>query len=182
MNRSIKVALSERGWTDASPGSKKGFKEPKLRLGAREFREMDGIKNKVGLEVQFGKYAFMGYDIFAKMPIFAKHGLIDCGIEVVVMSSMLRDMSTGVSSFEQIVLDMQHRGVADIDLPTLVVGIAPTPSEIEACHLKRQRFAADPAALLKSGEVAKGFSGSKPGPKGDRSAYFESEQDDSAGE
>ncbi|WP_448379763.1 BglII/BstYI family type II restriction endonuclease, partial [Gloeomargarita sp.] len=34
------------------------------------YREMDFIKNKVGIEVQFGKYAFMVYNVCAKMTIF----------------------------------------------------------------------------------------------------------------
>jgi hypothetical protein len=51
------------------------------------FRAMDGVKDGVGLEIQSGKYAFMGYDILSKMPIFAARGTIDCGIEVVPMKS-----------------------------------------------------------------------------------------------
>ncbi len=35
------------------------------------------------------------------------------------------EMSTGVSYFEQIVWDLEHRGVADIDIPVLILGIAP---------------------------------------------------------
>ena len=85
--------------------------------GEKGFREMDGIKNKVGLEIQFGKYAFMAYDIFSKMPIFHKRGLIDCGIELVLSHNMIKDFSTGVGSFNQIVvLDMKERGVADLDI------------------------------------------------------------------
>lgn len=34
-------------------------------------------------------------------------------------------MSTGVSYSEQIVWDLEQRGVADIDIPVLVMGIAP---------------------------------------------------------
>jgi hypothetical protein len=32
-------------------------------------------------------------------------------------------MSTGVSYFEQFVWDLQHRGVSDIDIPVLIIGI-----------------------------------------------------------
>ncbi len=34
-------------------------------------------------------------------------------------------MSTGVSYFEQLVWDLKNRGVADIDIPVLVLGIIP---------------------------------------------------------
>lgn len=33
------------------------------------------------------------------------------------------DMSTGVSYFEQFVWDLESRGVADIDIPGLILGI-----------------------------------------------------------
>jgi len=32
-------------------------------------------------------------------------------------------MSTGVSYFEQFVWDLNHRGVSDIDIPVLIIGI-----------------------------------------------------------
>src|SRR5579885_2542550 len=69
MNFCIKKVLHPHGWTKPAPKSKKGFKEPRINLAKGAFREMDGISNKVGLEIQFGKYAFMGYDIFSKMVI-----------------------------------------------------------------------------------------------------------------
>ena len=83
------------------------------------------MKNKVAVEVQFGKYAFMAYDMFSKMPIFYKQGLIDCGVEIVPMQTMMKEMSTGVSSYQQILCDFDLRGVADIDIPTVVIGIEP---------------------------------------------------------
>jgi len=173
MNLLIKTHLHPLGWTKSAPTSKKGFKEPRINFGRGAFREMDGIKNKVGVEIQFGKYAFMGYDIFSKMVIFHNNGLIECGIEVVAMRELVRQMSTGVSSFTQIVLDMAQRGEADIDIPTLVVGIGLTEAEETGCQEKRVRFAADPAALLVAGDVAKGRQGANPGPKGADELYLD---------
>jgi len=166
MNDFLKTTLSPRGWTEPAPNSKKGFREPRIYLeGGREFREMDGIKNKVGLEIQFGKYAFMGYDIFSKMVIFSKRNLIDCGIELVVMPSMISNMSTGVSSFTQIVMDMRARGEADLDIPTLILGMEPTTEEWEEVEDKRDRFRKNKAELIANGEVSSGREGAKPGPK-----------------
>jgi len=64
LNKALKLELCDHGWTEKSNG-KKGYIEPRHAFGKNRFREMDGIKNKVGLEIQFGKYAFMGYDIFS---------------------------------------------------------------------------------------------------------------------
>ena len=84
---------------------------------------MDAIKNEVGVEVQFGKYAFMVYNVAAKMTIFANQGLINAGIEIVPMLSLASEMSTGVSYFEQIKTDLEMRGVSNIDVPVLILGI-----------------------------------------------------------
>lgn len=86
-------------------------------------REMDFVKNRVGVEVQFGKYAFMVYNVCAKMTIFHNHGVIDVGVEIVPLKELASEMSTGVSYFEQFVWDLEHRGVADIDIPVLILGI-----------------------------------------------------------
>lgn len=87
------------------------------------FREIDFVKNRVGVEVQFGKYAFMVYNVCAKMTIFHKLGVIDAGIEIVPLKIFADEMSTGVSYFEQFVWDLEHRGVADIDIPVLILGV-----------------------------------------------------------
>jgi len=92
-----------------------------LRKGA--FREMDFIKQNLGVEVQFGKYAFMVYNVCAQMTIFHKLGYIDTGIEIVPIKQFSEQMSTGVSYFEQFVWDLEHRGVSDIDIPVLILGI-----------------------------------------------------------
>ena len=165
LNHRLKNFLSPLGWSEPAPKTKKGFREPRLYLGDREFREMDGVKNKVGLEVQFGKYAFMGYDIFSKMPIFAQKGKIDCGIEVVAMPEMIKEMSTGISSFSQIVDDMTHRGEADLDVPTLVIGLGLTKAERVACEEKRKQFHEAPDKLIRDGKVSRPRVTTKPGPK-----------------
>ncbi|HEV2209273.1 MAG TPA: BglII/BstYI family type II restriction endonuclease [Verrucomicrobiae bacterium] len=87
------------------------------------FREMDFVKEKLGIEVQFGKYAFMVYNVCAKMTIFRNLGHIDCGIEIVPVKALVEEMSSGVSYFEQFVWDLETRGVANIDIPVLILGV-----------------------------------------------------------
>ena len=97
------------------------YKPPQLNKGA--FREMDFIKERLGIEVQFGKYAFMVYNVCAKMTIFNKRGYINAGIEIVPIKQFADEMSSGVSYFEQFVWDLEQRGVSDIDIPVLILGI-----------------------------------------------------------
>lgn len=87
------------------------------------YREMDFVKDKLGVEVQFGKYAFMVYNVCAKMTIFNKLGIIDTGIEIVPIKNFADEMSTGVSYFEQFVWDLEYRGVSNIDIPVLILSI-----------------------------------------------------------
>jgi len=166
LNDYLKKYLCELNWTEKVPGSAKGFREPRISMGAGgEFREMDGIKNKVGLEIQFGKYAFMAYDILSKMPIFAQRGLIECGIELVAMPSIVKNMSTGVSSYTQIVAELQERGHSDLDIPTLIIGIDCDASEWEKIEEKRIRYLNNAEQLHLNGEVRGSRNGAKPGPK-----------------
>ena len=85
--------------------------------------EMDLVKSHTCVEVWFGKYAFVAYKVSAKMTIFYNQNIIDAGIEMVPVKSMADQMSSGVSYFEQIKWDLENRGVADIDIPVIVMGI-----------------------------------------------------------
>jgi len=98
-----------------------GYDPKRLRAGA--FREMDFVKDWLGVEVQFGKYAFMVYNVCAKMTIFRNLGHIKHGIEIVPVKAFADEMSSGVSYFEQFLWDLETRGVANIDVPVLILGI-----------------------------------------------------------
>lgn len=165
MNNYLKLVLHQRGWTKkAKDGKKKKFTEPRHAFGKGRFREMDGIKNKVGLEIQFGKYAFMGYDIFSKMIIFKNLKYIECGVEIVPGSELVRLMSTGVSSFEQLLVDFENRGESNIDIPVFVLSIGLTDKEKTKSQTFRELFRTNRAEALSKIKLRK-YSGSKPGPK-----------------
>ena len=88
------------------------------------FREMDLVKDGLAVEMPFGKYASVVYSGCAKMTIFHNLGFIDAGIEIVPIEEFADEMSTGVSYFEQFVWDLEKRGVSNIDIPVLILGIA----------------------------------------------------------
>jgi len=122
MNRLFKKTLKDSGWT---VGKRIYLKTTVPEIGETHegYREIDAVKNNLGVEIQFGKYAFMVYNVAAKMTIFSKHGVIDSGIEIVPMGTLQKEMSTGVSTFQQIKTDLECRGVSNIDIPVLVLGI-----------------------------------------------------------
>lgn len=128
LNRAFTSVFLSKGWQKkkvqciySTRHYLKGYTPSTPARGA--FREMDFVKEKLGVEVQFGKYAFMVYNVCAKMTIFKKLGIIDTGIEIVPVKVFADQMSTGVSYFEQFVWDLDKRGVSDIDIPVLVLGI-----------------------------------------------------------
>ena len=130
LNKEISDGFLELGWEKKrvlcdypTQYYSEGYEAPHVSKGA--FREMDFIKNELGIEVQFGKYSFMVYNVCAKMTIFHNMGFIDVGIEIVPVKELAEDMSSGVSYFEQFVWDLEQRGVSDIDIPVLILGVAP---------------------------------------------------------
>ena len=105
LNIAYKTEFAKYSWTNHRERCEysKGFytKEhmPKDMKG-KPFREMDFIKEKLGVEVQFGKYSFMVYNVCAKMTIFKNLGHINAGVEIVPIKQFADNMSTGVSYFE----------------------------------------------------------------------------------
>ena len=126
LNKDFKKLLNPLGWKNykvecdySREHYTKGYAPTDTR-GA--FRDMDFVKEKLGVEVQFGKYAFMVYNVCAKMTIFSNLKIINAGIEIVPVKRFAGEMSTGVSYFEQFAWDLTQRGVADIDIPVLILG------------------------------------------------------------
>jgi hypothetical protein len=128
LNTCFKNQLYPKGWSSVrvecdypTQFYTPGYAPTRLRKGA--FREMDFVKRRLGLEVQFGKYSFMVYNVAAKMTIFRNLGHIDTGVEIVPVKALANEMSSGVSYFEQFVWDLEKRGVSNIDIPVLILGI-----------------------------------------------------------
>ncbi len=71
------------------------------------FKQIDFVKENVLVEVQFGKYAFMFYDI-AKFQYFFNENKADLGVEIVPCHALHKQMSTGVSYGEQLVYDIER--------------------------------------------------------------------------
>lgn len=127
LNERFKALLTPQGWRHHKEPCEYSTEyyldgyQPEKTQGA--FRDMDFVKEKLGVEVQFGKYAFMVYNVCAKMTIFRNLGVIDTGVEIVPVKRFANEMSTGVSYFEQFAWDLSKRGVSNIDVPVLILGI-----------------------------------------------------------
>lgn len=92
-------------------------------LRANNFRHIDFVKDKLGVEIEFGKPVAMIYSGCAKMTIFHNLGYIDCGIEIVPVKAFAEKLLSGGSYFEQFIWDLESRGISDIDIPVMIIGI-----------------------------------------------------------
>jgi len=103
-----------------------GVSQPRI-----SYLQTDFVKDRIAIEVQFGKYAFVAFDLFVKHLLFYSGDLIDLGIEILPMKSMLSDpaggrrMSTGIAYFEGEVYNILRHGRNSPPVPLLVIGIAP---------------------------------------------------------
>ena len=109
---------------------KSGVKRPMVSK-----KQTDFVKEKIAIEVQFGKYAFVAFDLFVKHLLFYSGEVINLGIEILPMKSMLiepgrgRKMSTGIAYYEGEVYNVMRHGRASPPVPLLIIGVADERSD-----------------------------------------------------
>ncbi len=89
------------------------------------FKQTDFVKNEVAVEVQFGKYAFVAFDLFVKHLLFYSGGVINLGIEILPTKKMQSKMSSGVAYYEGEVYNVLRHGRNNPPVPLLILGIEP---------------------------------------------------------
>jgi hypothetical protein len=89
------------------------------------YNQTDFIKNKIGIEVQFGKYFAVTYDLFVKHLSFYSGQIINIGIEIVPTKAMLKDMSSGPPWYEKEIHNVMRHGRTNPPVPLLILGIEP---------------------------------------------------------
>jgi hypothetical protein len=87
--------------------------------------QTDFMKDKVAVEVRFGKYSFVAYDLFVKHMMFFTGGVIEVGIEILPMKEMQRGMSSGIAYCEEEVYNLLRQGRGSPPVPLLIIGVAP---------------------------------------------------------
>jgi hypothetical protein len=89
------------------------------------YNQTDFVKEGVAVEVQFGKYFAVTYDLFVKHLSFYNAGLIDVGVEIVPSKAMQSDMSSGPPYFEKEVHNVLRHGRSSPAVPVVMIGIEP---------------------------------------------------------
>ena len=144
MNREFQKLLRSRGWTESRVSYWVTRSEKLVRktlsmsaedqkreiLAAGEipifsYNQTDFVKDRVAIEVQFGKYAFVAYDLFVKHLAFYVSDQIDVGIEILPMKALQSQMSSGVPYFEGEFYNVIRQGRGVPAVPLIMIGIEP---------------------------------------------------------
>ncbi len=144
MNKAFKERLAARGWKERRSAfwvtdderllrgiqglpeqDQKRAIEATGRVPIYSYNQTDFVKDRVAVEVQFGKYAFVAHDLFVKHLSFFVSGVIDVGIEILPMKEMEREMSSGVAYYERDLLNVLRQGRGAPAVPLVLVGVLP---------------------------------------------------------
>ena len=87
--------------------------------------QTDFMKDKIAVEVQFGKYPFVAYDMFVKHMAFYVANEINVGIEIMPTNEMLNQMSSGPANYEGEIFNLYRQGRNTPAVPLWVIGIEP---------------------------------------------------------
>jgi hypothetical protein len=144
MNEKIKAELGRRDWSEKrkdywvtgstevtreivleQPEEQKRIIEESGATPIHSYHQTDYVKNRVAVEVQFGKYAFIEFDLFAKHLGFYLGNDIDLGVEIVPTKSLQARMSSGPGYFERTLTHVLRQGRASPSVPFIMLGIEP---------------------------------------------------------
>jgi len=144
MNRSFTELLRDKGWCESRvsywvtksenlirktlsmpPEKQKEEIEAAGETPIFSYNQTDFVKDRVAIEVQFGKYAFVAYDLFVKHLAFYVGDRIDVGIEILPMKSLQSQMSSGVAYYEGEFYNVVRQGRGVPAVPLVLVGIEP---------------------------------------------------------
>lgn len=89
------------------------------------YNQTDFVKNRVAVEVQFGKYSFVAFDLFVKHLAFYVRDVIDVGIEILPMKELQAEMSSGPSYYERELYNLIREGRGVPAVPLVLIGVAP---------------------------------------------------------
>jgi len=108
-----------------SPSDQKREIEAAGETPIYSYNQTDFVKDRVAVEIQFGKYAFVAYDLFVKHLAFYVGDHIDVGVEVLPMKSLQSEMSSGVAYYEGEFYNIVRQGRGVPAVPLVLIGVEP---------------------------------------------------------
>lgn len=107
------------------PTEQKRIIEERGFVAFQTYNQVDFVKDRIAVEVQFGKYFSVAYDLHVKHTFFFLRDDIDVGIEIIPTHEMMRRMDSGVSWFENEVANVIREGRNNPSVPIVIIGIEP---------------------------------------------------------
>ncbi len=89
------------------------------------YNQTDFVKDRVAIEVQLGKYAFVAYDLFVKHLAFYVRDEIDVGVEILPTKAMQTLMSSGIAYYEGELYNVIRNGRGVPAVPLVIIGVEP---------------------------------------------------------
>ncbi len=89
------------------------------------YNQTDFVKDRIAVEVQFGKYSFVAYDLFVKHMAFYIGNVIDVGVEILAMKSLQQEMASGVGYYEAELYNLIREGRGVPAVPLVLIGVTP---------------------------------------------------------
>lgn len=117
--------LMEKSLALSAQDQKRFFVENGEANPLYSYNQTDFVKEKIAVEVQFGKYSFVAYDLFVKHMMFYSGGVINLGVEILPVKAMQSQMSSGIAYFEGEVYNVMRQGRNSPPVPLLILGIEP---------------------------------------------------------
>ena len=114
-----------RGIYGLSEPEQKAAIEAAGHIPIMSYNQTDFVKDRVAVEVQFGKYAFVAHDLFVKHLSFYVSDIIDVGIEILPMKALEKEMSSGVPYYERDLLNVIRQGRGVPAVPLVLMGVLP---------------------------------------------------------
>ncbi len=98
---------------------------------------IDAVKDKLGVEYLFGKFAFAESDIFVKFPIFIQAGIIDAAVILMPTKSLTNYMMVGSNIGNVEMLENRFDEIPSLlpKYPFIVGGVSHEPSNFEVREL-----------------------------------------------
>lgn len=116
--------LIERTMKLTAPAQKKQIEDAGLRP-IFSYNQTDFVKDRIAVEVQFGKYSFVAYDLFVKHMAFYIGNVIDVGVEILAMKELQEEMASGVGYYEAELYNLIREGRGVPAVPVVLVGVIP---------------------------------------------------------
>lgn len=127
MNKSFKRLLEDKEWKESLVAmSPEQQREEIERAGSSpifSYDQTDFVKDRVAIEVHFGKYSLVAYDLFVKHLAFYMGDKIDVGIVILPMKQLQNQMSSGVSYYEGELYNVIRQGRGIPAVPLVILGI-----------------------------------------------------------